>query len=134
MKSLTIVLLFLLAGSGVTHAGWFSKAKEAEQVPTGWRGVWISNGYTEESGEYILIEKNQVTWFTDNSQVIEMPLKSIRIPSGKYPRIEFQYQNPSKHWLVPPSDKWHDYALREENLLSVFCPFCDEKHTFTRSR
>lgn len=112
----------------------FTDYHASEQVPVGWRGAWISNSYTEESGEYVLIQKDKVTWFTDNGQVIEMPLRSIRIPSGKMARIEFQYENPSQHWLVPPADKWHPYALEEENLLRVFCPFDDEIHTFTRSR
>ena len=124
-----ILLLLLFAPKEL-----FTDYRAAEQVPVGWRGAWTSNSYTEESGEYVLIEKHKVTWFTDNGQVIDMPISAMRIPSGEKIRIEFQYENPTEHWLVPPPDSWHPFRLEEENLLRVFCPFDDEIHTFTRSR
>ena len=131
---LPVVVLGILLLLLFTPREWYTNFQNLEQVPVGWRGAWISNSYTEESGEYVLIDKKKVTWFTDNGQVIEMPLKAIRIPSGKKIQIEFQYYNPSEHWLVPPPDRWHNYLLVEENLLRVFCPFDDEAHTFTRSQ
>jgi hypothetical protein len=129
-----ILLLILLTNT--IHAGWFTKYQTPEKVPNSWRDVWVSNSYErgiDEVRERFIITENQVTWLTTNAYFVDMPIKSIRIPSGDKIYIEFQYLQ-NRHFLVPPEDKWHPLYLKEDDLIRVFCPFCDKVHTFSRDR
>ena len=113
--------------------GWFTKYVSVNEVPVGWRGLWISNSYDsfDDYREKIFIEKDALLWQPRNGNSLYMPLKAIRIPRVKDVKIEFQYE-PHRHGLVPPEDRWHPISLMEDSLIRIYCPFCDKAHTFTK--
>jgi len=136
-KKIFVYCLFLfIAGSLILPTAWFTKYNAASEIPKGWQGIWISNSYDNsihDQKERLLIEKNNLLWLPTTGDAVYMPIKEIRTSTEKKIRIEFKYKK-HRDPRVPPEDRWHPMHLKENNLIQVFCPFCDKVHIFTRGR
>jgi hypothetical protein len=131
-----IFVFLLLIVVSLLSAAWFTKYNTASEIPKGWRGIWISNSYDSsihDQRETLIIEENNLLWLPTTGNTVYMPIKEIRISIEKKIRIEFKYKK-HRDPQVPPEDRWHPMQLKENNLIQVFCPFCDKIHTFTRGR
>lgn len=83
--------------------------------------------------ETLHIDDDHLLWLPTTGNTLWMPIKEIRISIEKEIRIEFKYRK-HRDSRVPPEDRWHPMQLKENNLIQVYCPFCDKIHTFTRGR